>query len=531
MPVFHQRLEKLGDNRGHLGDLCGAQFENPQLDRFLTVACVQFTNHGSRRRDGFFRAGENKAVAGLVHQQGELVAGDAGVETFLDQPGHHLGIGRAEADNLRHPLATGGLIGRTEHVDQLLHLGNFLLRAADDDPVVFAVGDQYGGRGQATGVVAHLRLIKLAGRLDDAVRLAKRDDDDFHLMRAQVLPAGAVVRDHLLDLPILRIGADNDQSRTLFVRENLRLGAVRRNLFVEQSLGQLEHLRRVAVLQSQHAHLPRHRLGCSGDSGHDLLNDRKLLLGRGHDQAAARLVRQDHWLGQFREFRIQHLLIDQFLNRLQRLVELARLAAWQTNDAHLPGHDDRAGGLIFLEECRDATVLLPGGQNDQPLASRVLDDLRRRSGAWLVVVKKPRDQRSHLGGIGAIEVHKPHRALRRVRKHVERLHHLRNHLVLLDVGSNNHPVVHPVLNQARLGLIAERCFPHPFVHQRLDVAINLVHLAVGQGQHCGGSRLGQGLGQAKVGDQLLDLLEMIRLGTDDQSMCVFVTQNDGIGRA
>ena len=494
MPVFHQRLEKLGDNRGHLGDLCGAQFENPQLDRFLTVACVQFTNHGSRRRDGFFRAGENKAVAGLVHQQGELVAGDAGVETFLDQPGHHLGIGRAEADNLRHPLATGGLIGRTEHVDQLLHLGNFLLRAADDDPVVFAVGDQYGGRGQATGVVAHLRLIKLAGRLDDAVRLAKRDDDDFHLMRAQVLPAGAVVRDHLLDLPILRIGADNDQSRTLFVRENLRLGAVRRNLFVEQSLGQLEHLRRVAVLQSQHAHLPRHRLGCSGDSGHDLLNDRKLLLGRGHDQAAARLVRQYHRLGDPDKFRILHLLIDQFLNRLQRLVELARLAAWQTNDAHLPGHDDRAGGLIFLEECRDATVLLPGGQNDQPLASRVLDDLRRRSGARFFVVKKPRDQRSHLGGIGAIEVHKPHRALRRVRKHVERLHHLRNHLVLLDVGSNNHPVVHPVLNQARLGLIAERCFPHPVVHQRLDVAINLVHLAVGQGQHHRGARLGQGLG-------------------------------------
>ena len=361
MPVFHQRLEKLGDNRGHLGDLCGAQFENPQLDRFLTVACVQFTNHGSRRRDGFFRAGENKAVAGLVHQQGELVAGDAGVETFLDQPGHHLGIGRTEADNLRHPLATGGLIGRTEHVDQLLHLGNFLLRAADDDPVVFAVGDQYGGRGQATGVVAHLRLIKLADRLDDAVRLVKRDADDFHLMRAQVLPAGAVVRDHLLDLPILRIGADNDQSRTLFVRENLRLGAVRRNLFVEQSLGQLEHLRRVAVLQSQHAHLPRHRLGCSGDSGHDLLNDRKLLLGRGHDQAAARLVRKYHRLGDPDKFRILHLLIDQFLNRLQRLVELARLAAWQTNDAHLPGHDDRAGGLIFLEERRDALVLFLRG--------------------------------------------------------------------------------------------------------------------------------------------------------------------------
>ena len=187
-------------------------------------------------------------------------------------------------------------------------------------------------------------------------------------------------------------------------------------------------------------------------------------------------------------------MIDQLLDRLKNLVKLAGLTPRQTNRTNLPLHNQRTAGLVFPKECRDATVLLLGGQNNQPLATGVLDNLRCRPGAWLVVLKQPRDQWRHLACIGALKVHKPHRALRRVRKHVERLHHLRNHLVLLDVGSNNHPVVHPVLNQARLGLIAERCFPHPVVHQRLDVAINLVHLAVGQGQHHRGARLGQGLG-------------------------------------
>ena len=165
--------------------------------------------------------------------------------------------------------------------------------------------------------------------------------------------------------------------------------------------------------------MPRHRLGCSGDSGHDLLNDRKLLLGRGHDQAAARLVRQDHWLGQFREFRIQHLLIDQFLDRLKNLAKLARLAAWQADRTHFPLHNDRAGGLIFLEESRDAPVLLLGGQDDQPLASRVLDDLRGRPGTRFFVVKKPRDQRSYLAGIGALKVNKAYRGHWHIGHHIE----------------------------------------------------------------------------------------------------------------
>ena len=175
-------------------------------------------------------------------------------------------------------------------------------------------------------------------------------------------------------------------------------------------------------------------------------------------------------------------------------------------------------------------MLFLGGQDDQPLSARVLDNLWCRPSAWLVVLKQPHDQWHHLACIGTLKVNKPHRAFRRVRKYVKRLHHLRNHLMLLDVGSNNHPVVHPVLNQAWFGLVTKWCFPHPFVQQRLDTAINLVQFAVGQGQHCRGSRLGQGLGQAEFRDQLRDLHKMIRLGPDNQSLRVLVPQNDRISR-
>ena len=102
--------------------------------------------------------------------------------------------------------------------------------------------------------------------------------------------------------------------------------------------------------------------------------------------------------------------------------------------------------------------------------------------------------------------------------------------MLLNISSDNYPVVRPVLNQARFGLVTKLCFSHPLVHQRLDVAVNLVHFTIGQGQHCGGSRLGQGLGQTQLRDQLRDLQEMVRLGPDNQSLRILVPQDDRISR-
>ena len=358
-------------------------------------------------------------------------------------------------------------------------------------------------------------LIKFTHCLDDFIRLANWHIHKFKLMRSQILSSAVVIKRELLDPLELFLGGNDHQAAARAVGNDLGLCAVRRNLVVEQVFCQLDQFLGIAILKPQQSYLSFDRFGGCGDGGHDLFNDLELLLGRGHDKAAPRFVRQDHRPGQTGKFRVLHSLIKQLLDRLEDLVELARLPARQADRTHLLLHHHRPGGLVFLEECRDTTVLLPGGQNDQPLAARVLDDLRCRPGAWLVILKQPRDQWRHLACIGAFEVHKPHRALRRVRKHVERLHHLRNHLVLLDVGSNNYPVVRPVLNQARFGLVTKRCFPHPLVHQRLDVAVNLVHFTVGQGQHCGGSRLGQGLGQAEFRNQLRDLHKMIRLGPDN----------------
>ena len=492
--ILHQRDEQLGDQWTDLGGFRGAQLENPQLQRFPPVVRVQLANHRPCRRHRFFGAGENEAVASLIHQQTDLTAIATGVETFLDQPGNRLGIGRLEPDDLRHPLSATAALDWTKHPDQSLNTPDLLLRPTDDHPIVLSIGENGRRVGLAVRIVAKLVLIQLAHRRDDLIRLANRYVHKFKLMRSQVLSSDVVVQRKLLDPLELLLGGDDHQAAARAVGNDLWLGAVRRNLVVEQVFCQLDQLLGVPILESQQPHLSFHRFRGCGNGGHDLFNDIELLRGGGHDQATARFVRQDHRPGQTGKFRVLHSLIKQLLDRLEDLVELARLPARQADRTHLLLHHHRPGGLVFLEECRDTTVLLPGGQNDQPLAAGVLHDLRCRPGAWLVVLKQPRDQWRHLACIGALEVHKPHCALRRVRKHVERLHHLRNHLVLLDVGSNNHPVVHPVLNQARLGMIAERCFPHPVVHQRLDVAINLVHLAVGQGQHHRRARLGQGLG-------------------------------------
>ena len=349
-------------------------------------------------------------------------------------------------------------------------------------------------------------------------------------MRPQVLSSAVVVQDKLLDPLELFLGGNDHQAAAHAVGNDLRLCAVRRNLVVEQVFCQLDQFLGIAILKPQQSHLSFDRFGGCGDGGHDLFNDLELLLGRGHDKAAPRFVRQGHRPGQTGKFRVLHPLINQLLDRLDNLVELALLPARQADRAHLPQYNQRPSGLVFLKECSDASVLIVSGQDDQLLAARVLDNLRCRPGAWLVVLKQPHDQWHHLAGLGALKVHKPHRALRRVREHVKRLHHLLNHLVLLDVGSDNHPVIRPVLNQSRLRLVTKRCFGHAVIHQRLDIAVNLVHLPVGQGQHCRASRLGLGLGQAQLRDQLRDLQKMIRFGPDNQSLRVLVPQDDRISR-
>ena len=210
-------------------------------------------------------------------------------------------------------------------------------------------------------------------------------------MRPQILSSAVVIKRKLLDPLELFLGGNDHQAAAHAVGNDLRLCAVRRNFVVEQVFCQLDQFLGIAILKPQQSHLSFHRFRGFSDGGHDLFNDLKLFLGRCHDKPAAWFVRQDHRSGQTDKFRVLHPLINQLLDRLDNLVELALPPAWQDDRTHLPQHNHRPSGSVFLEECSDATVLLLGGQDDQPLAARVLDNLRCRPGAWLVVLKQPRD--------------------------------------------------------------------------------------------------------------------------------------------
>ena len=116
-------------------------------------------------------------------------------------------------------------------------------------------------------------------------------------MRSQVLSSVVVVQHKLLDPLELFLGGNNHQATAYAVGNDLRLCTVRRNLVVEQVFCQLDQFFRIAILKPQQSYLTFHRFGGSSDGVHDLFNDLKLLLGRGHDQPAARFVGQDHRSG------------------------------------------------------------------------------------------------------------------------------------------------------------------------------------------------------------------------------------------
>ena len=307
--ILHQRDEQLGDQWTDLGGFRGAQLENPQLQRFPPVVRVQLANHRPCRRHRFFGAGENEAVASLIHQQTDLTAIATGVETFLDQPGNRLGIGRLEPDDLRHPLSTTVALDWTKHPDQSLNTPDLLLRPTDDHPIVLSIGENGRRVGLAVLIVAKLVLIQLAHRLDDFIRLANRHIHKFKLMRSQILSSAVVIECKLLDPLKLFLGSNDHQAAAHAVGNDLRLCAVRRNLVVEQVFCQLDQFLGIAILKPQQSHLSFDRFGGCGDGGHDLFDDLELLLGRGHDKAAPRFVRQDHRLGHPDKFRIQHALV------------------------------------------------------------------------------------------------------------------------------------------------------------------------------------------------------------------------------
>ena len=182
----------------------------------------------------------------------------------------------------------------TKHPDQSLNTPDLLLRPTDDHPIVLSIGENGRRVGLAIRIVAKLVLIQLAHRLDDLIHLANRYVHKFKLMRSQVLSSAVVVQRKLFDPLELLLGGDDHQAAARAVGNDLRLGAVRRNLVVEQVFRQLDQFLGVPILESQQPHLSFHRFRGCGNGGHDLFNDIELLRGRGHDQATARFVRQDH---------------------------------------------------------------------------------------------------------------------------------------------------------------------------------------------------------------------------------------------
>ena len=203
----------------------------------MTIVRVQLTHHHLGGGHGSLGSAQYQAVAQLVDQQIQLPAVGAGVETFLDQPGHVLGVGRIQSNNLGDLLATGIALGRTEHPHQALNPAHFLLRAADDDTVILGIGKNGRCVGLPRWVVAQLILIQLADRLHDLVRLAKRNFNEFELVRPEVLTTLVKIPGKDFDLLKLGLRANDNQARTVLVSKDLRTRSVRRNLIVEQPLG------------------------------------------------------------------------------------------------------------------------------------------------------------------------------------------------------------------------------------------------------------------------------------------------------
>ena len=272
-----------------------------------------------------------------------------------------MGVGRIQSNNLGDLLATGIALGRTEHPHQALHPAHFLLRAADDDAVILGIGKDGRCVGLPRWVVAQLILIQLADRLHDLVRLAKRNFNEFELVRPEVLTTLVKIPGEILDLLKLRLRAHDNQARAVLVGKNLRTRSVRRYLIIEQPLGQVSQLLAVAILQPHHPHLALGRGRGRRHRFHDLVDHRELFLRRRQHQPAARFVRQNQRPGHSRKLGLLHPLIDQLLNRLHCLVELARLAARQTDGANLALNHQSTTGPVLLKECHDTLMLSLGG--------------------------------------------------------------------------------------------------------------------------------------------------------------------------
>ena len=361
----------------------------------------------------------------------------------------------------------------------------------DDDAVVLGIGKNGRCVSLPGWIVTQLILIQFADRPDDLVRLAKRNFNKLELVRSKILTALVEIPGKDFDLLKLRLCANDNQARAVLVGKDLRTRSVRRYLIIEQPLGQVSQLLAVAILQSHHPHLAlgwgrgrRHRF-------HDLVDHRELFLRRRQHQPAARFIRQNQRPGHSRKLGLLHPLIDQLLNRLHCLVELARLAARQTDGANLAFNHQSTTGPVLLKECHNALMLRTGGQDDEPLAARVLDHLRRRALAWLVIFKQLINQRLHLAGFRALEIDKAHGALRRGWQNVQRLHDICHDRMLRGISRHNHPVVFTIWNQPGAGLLLERHFIHALIHQRLNIAVDAIHLVVRQRQHRGRARFSQ----------------------------------------
>ena len=112
-------------------------------------------------------------------------------------------------------------------------------------------------------------------------------------MGSQVLSAAVVIQHELLDLLELLLGGNDYKATADAVGNDLWLGAVRRNLVVEQVFRQLDQLLGVAILESQQSHLSFHWFrGCSNCT-HNLINNIKLLPSCRHYQATSRFIRQN----------------------------------------------------------------------------------------------------------------------------------------------------------------------------------------------------------------------------------------------